>query len=216
MYNANDFKIGVIYKYTSPSGKCYIGQTINEKSRKQKHKTDTSNGGTYFGKAIRKYGFENFKYEVLIKFKPTLDKEKLKRILNKLEQRYIKLFQSDKKEFGYNLNHGGDGNLGYNHTVETKEYLKTIPKTEEQLTNLSKGRYTKSEETKKKMSNSKNELKKKVAKYDLEDNLLETFDSIQDAAKSIDGLTQKTKANKIGECCNNKRKTIYGFIWKFI
>lgn len=25
---------GVIYKYTSPSGKCYIGQTINEKRRR--------------------------------------------------------------------------------------------------------------------------------------------------------------------------------------
>nr|DAS86287.1 MAG TPA: GIY-YIG nuclease superfamily protein [Bacteriophage sp.]DAV54013.1 MAG TPA: GIY-YIG nuclease superfamily protein [Caudoviricetes sp.] len=26
---------GIIYKYTSPSGKVYIGQTLNEKKRRQ-------------------------------------------------------------------------------------------------------------------------------------------------------------------------------------
>lgn len=29
--------IGVIYKYTSPSGKIYVGQTINPKERYRKH-----------------------------------------------------------------------------------------------------------------------------------------------------------------------------------
>lgn len=36
---------GVIYKYTSPSGKCYIGQTVNE--------------------TRRKYGWDSFEYEIL-------------------------------------------------------------------------------------------------------------------------------------------------------
>ena len=70
MKNANNIKIGVIYKYTSPSGKIYVGQTINEASRKNKHKSETSKSDTYFGKAIRKYGWENLKYETIIKFKP--------------------------------------------------------------------------------------------------------------------------------------------------
>jgi len=30
--------VGIIYKYTSPSGKCYIGQTIQENIRKSQHK----------------------------------------------------------------------------------------------------------------------------------------------------------------------------------
>ena len=30
--------LGNIYKYTSPSGKCYIGQTIKENIRKSQHK----------------------------------------------------------------------------------------------------------------------------------------------------------------------------------
>ena len=29
-------RIGIIYKYTSPSGKIYIGQNMNEKERRKK------------------------------------------------------------------------------------------------------------------------------------------------------------------------------------
>lgn len=31
----SDMIEGIIYKYTSPSGKCYIGQTINEPLRRK-------------------------------------------------------------------------------------------------------------------------------------------------------------------------------------
>ena len=109
--------------YISPSGKRYIGQTINEKSRKNNHKTQTAKSKTYFGKAIRKYGFENFKNEVIVKFKPTILKEKLKRVLDKLEARYIKIYKSNDPEFGYNLNNGGNENLGYKHTDEELERM---------------------------------------------------------------------------------------------
>ena len=99
-----------------------------------------------------------------------------------------------------------------------KSYLKTLPKTEEQLHNLTIRKYDKfTVEHRQKLSNAKKN-KKKVAQYDLEENLLNTFNSIEAAAASIDSTeaTQKTKANRISECCNEKRKTIYGSIWKFI
>jgi group I intron endonuclease len=232
MLTANDFKIGVIYKYTSPSGKIYIGQTINEKSRKNQHKIKTILQQTKFGKALAKYGFENFEYEVIIKFKPTLHIEKLKKVLNKLEKRYIKLY--DSIDNGYNLMTGGESSLhsqetkeklrqiSLNMSIEHKEKLSVAAKNRSKdledymLDNLSKGRIGNSEETRLKMSKAKEEKKKKVGKYDLENNLIEKFNSISDAAKSIEGLVQKTKANKIGECCNNTRKTIYSFIWKFL
>jgi group I intron endonuclease len=212
-------KIGIIYMYVSPSGKVYIGQTLRERKRKFEHKSETIKTKTYFGNALRKYGYDSFEYWVLFKFKTTKI-DKLKRALNWLEKKCIDFYKSDVPEFGYNLNKGGDGNIGYKHTEETKEYLKTIPKSERQLNNLELGRKGRinSEETRLKMSNSHNKTKKKVEKYDLEDNLLETFNSIEDAARSIEGRIQKTKANKISACCNNYTgvKTTYGYVWRFI
>lgn len=235
MYDINDFKIGLIYKYTSPSGKVYIGKTINEKARKNQHKT-LRNPHTYFANAIRKYGFKNFKYEVLIKFKPTLDIKKLNRVLNKLEIRYIKLYNSINPSYGYNLTLGGEGTCGYIHTEETKQKLKqdVLNRPQEWHNKLSEsakqrcsgelpdyikenlelGRKTHSEETKKKISQSKKKGSKIVQKCDLEDNVLEEYNSIIDAARSFED-NHKTRAKRIGECCNGKRKTIYGFIWKF-
>ena len=62
---------GIIYKYTSPSGKCYIGQTIQENRRKSQHRRRSAFNETdaaYFHPfhvAIRKYGWDSFVYEVL-------------------------------------------------------------------------------------------------------------------------------------------------------
>ena len=221
MKNANNIKIGVIYKYTSPSGKIYVGQTINEASRKNKHKSETSKSDTYFGKAIRKYGWENLKYETIIKFKPTLDKQKLKKVLNALEKRYIILYQSNNRNFGYNLNEGGDGNLGYEHTEETiikisnasKERMENIEYKENAVSTLKNTFKGHSDESKKSLSE-KCLTKKRISKYDGHMILIAIYDSISEAAKHIDGdATHKTKSNRISECINGKWKSAYNFIW---
>lgn len=104
---------GIIYKYTSPSNKVYIGQTIHEHVRYMRHKR--SEGDTKFCRAIRKYGFENFTYEVIF----TIDNEDRKRIKEKLdfmERYYIRKFHA--YENGYNMTLGGDGAAGTKHTEE--------------------------------------------------------------------------------------------------
>lgn len=94
---------GVIYMYTSPSGKMYIGKTIDPRRRKIEHAR--SNGKSpKLHNAIKKYGFENLKYEVLET--GVLDKDEL----NLLEQYYIWYFMS--YEHGYNCTNGGDGSDG--------------------------------------------------------------------------------------------------------
>ena len=78
---------GFIYKYTSPSGKNYIGQTITTLARRA---SNIISGNGYkkcplFWKAIEKYGWTNFQVDILAEAPiPQLDS---------LEIEYIKQFQ---------------------------------------------------------------------------------------------------------------------------
>lgn len=51
---------------------------------------------------------------------------------------------------------------------------------------------------------------KQVDKFDLNGNLIETFKSLTDAAKSIN-----TAKGNIYACCRGRLKTLKGFIWKY-
>jgi group I intron endonuclease len=108
---------GIIYKYTSPSNKVYIGQTIHEHVRYMRHKR--IEGDNKFHRAIKKYGFENFTYEVIF----TIDNEDRKRVKEKLdfmERYYIRKY--DSLNNGYNLTAGGEGGSG-KHTEEFKKMM---------------------------------------------------------------------------------------------
>ena len=58
---------GVIYKYTCPVGKHYIGQTINECYRRGLFFLAKHYGGHKIDRARKEFGPENFTYEILIK-----------------------------------------------------------------------------------------------------------------------------------------------------
>jgi hypothetical protein len=51
--------------------------------------------------------------------------------------------------------------------------------------------------------------KKPILQYDLKRNLLKEWAGASDAGKSLNKQSQA-----ISECCQNKRKTAYGYIWK--
>ena len=97
---------GIIYMYTNKiNGKVYIGQTVREKLRKYEHKKAIDN--TYFHKAVLKYGYENFTYQIL--FKVTgWDKELINKVLNIHEKYNIEKYNSTDCKYGYNLTIGGD------------------------------------------------------------------------------------------------------------
>lgn len=95
---------GVIYCFTSPSGKKYIGQSINHKRRFSDHKRESSFGQTAFYMAVRKYGFDNFEYSILHSGIDTIEK------LNALEIEEIRKANSI-VPFGYNLEYGGRSGL---------------------------------------------------------------------------------------------------------
>lgn len=97
--------MGVIYCYTNLiNGKKYFGQTVSEKTRYILHKSNAFNENSpeynsVFHRAIRKYGWDNFKYEIVA----TSDDIE---ILNSLEIMYIKKYNT-KVPNGYNVEDGG-------------------------------------------------------------------------------------------------------------
>lgn len=134
-----DYKV---YKRTSPSGKIYIGltcQTLEERSGKDGYKYKDN---SYLWKAILRYGWNNFKSEILFN-NLTFEEACVK------EQEMIAYYKSNEREYGYNLTAGGEGCSGYSHTEESKKLmsakkknkplisLQGVPKTEEHKKKLS-------------------------------------------------------------------------------
>lgn len=78
----NNMTNGIIYKYTSPSGKVYIGQTINEKEEDIVSIIWIEDTLVQKLKGQEKYGPKNFKYEVIFKVSSHIQDE-VREILNK-------------------------------------------------------------------------------------------------------------------------------------
>lgn len=98
---------GKIYKYTNLiNGKVYIGQTKQTiKQRDYKHQTQL-NDNTYFHRAMKKYGRNNFSLELVEDHIPFNQ-------LNEKEKFYIDFFESFYTTGkGYNLTQGGQWGSG--------------------------------------------------------------------------------------------------------
>lgn len=105
----------IIYKYTSPSGKSYIGQTsIPIMERYSAHCSQARQGSELmFHQAIRKYGEENFTVEILEEDIGDIT------LADDAEKYWIEYFDTFKN--GYNMTEGGHGReRGWNHTKESK------------------------------------------------------------------------------------------------
>ena len=108
----------IIYKATNLiNSKVYIGQTVKSlKHRKAGHFSKIKkNSKTYFHNAIRRYGKNNFKWQVICAC-PNIDS------LNEQEEYYIKFYNSNNPKNGYNLNEGGlNYNVGRKLSKKTRE-----------------------------------------------------------------------------------------------
>lgn len=112
----------IIYKATClVNSKCYVGQT-NKSLEKRINEHKSSNLLYAFHKALKKYGFENFKWEILCVCENRNE-------LNEMEKLMIKEHHSHISENGYNLATGGNAAEGYKHTEEQKEKKRKVMKT---------------------------------------------------------------------------------------
>lgn len=94
----------IIYKYTCPENRSYIGITKNPETRKKQHRRKESDiSDLYpFAVAIRKFGYDSFTYEVI-------DEANSVREANEKEIYWIKKLNTTKT--GYNLSLGGFLNI---------------------------------------------------------------------------------------------------------
>jgi len=152
-----------IYKFTNKvNHKIYIGKSVNVYGRYESHKkTALSGKKTLFYNALRKYGIDNFDFEII--------KECSREELNEYEKFYIKLYDSNNPQYGYNMTPGGDGgamtygpwNKGKKMTSDFKKRVSESvkkrmkdPVLKEKMSKSLKEAFSKPE-TKKKMSKAK-------------------------------------------------------------
>lgn len=131
----------IVYKHTCPNGKVYIGITGTPFETRCGNDGYNYRKNMLFYRAIKKYGWDNIRHEILF---DGLSKEEA-------EQKEIALiakFKSNNPDFGYNISSGGEsGNAGVIASAETRRKMSIA-----HLGNPSNTGKKLSEETRRKLS----------------------------------------------------------------
>lgn len=214
---------GVIYMYTSPNGKSYIGQTIREEQRRKLWRSSRYHyAGDKIDRARKKYGNDSFKYDIL--FEKEFSTDEIATIwLNVAEQYYIKLYDTVNK--GYNCEIGGGGFA--NHKGAINHHHGGYKLSEETKRRIGEGAkaWQNTPEGKAKMAAARKGIKRKkgyriekkfkpVIQLTLDGEFIQEYSSIQDAGIAIGGLNSKCKIN-IGNVCKGKRDSAEGYKWMY-
>lgn len=204
-----------IYKITNDvNQKIYIGKTENSISTRFKEHCRDSRKQTEEHRplyaAMRKYGVEHFHIELLEETDKPEEREKY----------WIETLGSFK--YGYNATRGGDGcsYIDYDKVVETYHQLQSIVKVAQNL-HIDKGTVRKILDNKKEVVYTSQETNRRrgklVNQYSLDNEYIQTFSTMHDAARYIrpNSSSFGGVASHIGDVCNGKRHTAYGYIWKY-
>lgn len=234
---------GYIYKYENIiNGKVYIGQTVDLTSRMSSHKNKSTYVRNKFYNAVRKYGWANFNYSVIAKVESD-SLESVTDLLDKLEIEYIS--QYDSYYHGYNSTLGGHSKRGYKLSDEFSKMCKRRTYSNETRRKMSIAAHNRkvSDSTREKCR--QNALKRNFAQFrelttdkrnaairkskakpvnqlDTNGNLINTFETVRDAAHFVwSNLAKDLKYDSIENAiinhCKGKSKNIiyYGFIWQY-
>ena len=215
-----------LYKHESPNGKVYIGITSRNPIERWSNGRGYR-GNSYFTRAIQKYGWDNFKHDILFE---NLTEEEAK----KLEKEYIAKYKSNIRKYGYNISSGGESKSGTTISEYQKQRIREGTKNriftesyKQKLSESNKKRWQNDEfrEHMREINLGKNNPQfgkirsdeeriirgaKSILQYDLNMNFLNEYISIHDAS-------DKTKVCRdgISKCCKGIYKQCNGYVWKF-
>ena len=182
-----------IYMWTSPSGKSYIGQSVDLQKRKWAflHFGDRY-GGQKINRARKKYNHKSlWNYKVLEYC--GIDK------LNECERYYIELY--DTINNGYNCESGGNENK-----IVSDEVKRKLSEAKKGENNPMYGKHC-DDETKDKIRLRHN---KPVIQFTKEGTFVAEYESAL-VAKNITGID----SSNISKCCLGKFKSAGGFKWSY-
>lgn len=113
----------IIYMYTFPNGKRYIGKTKRTLIERQGSNFNRYESCTALRNAIQKYGVDNIQQEILF------ENDMTDLYAARLEQICVLLFKTNCNKFyspkyGYNLTDGGDGLTGWHPDEQRLEVLR--------------------------------------------------------------------------------------------
>lgn len=212
-----------IYLITNDiNGKQYVGKTYYNtiEQRWKEHLSDYKKSRCEkrpLYDAMNKYGIEHFHIEEVEYVPPEIN----------LEEREIYwIAQYDTYNNGYNATLGGDGKPLYDYQliVDTFKHLQKIEYVSKEL-NIDQSTirrvlklYDIDTTIGRKLVNE--ERKKVINQYDLNNNFIQTFDSLLSAAKFVLGenyLNYSLSGVKqhINDVCKGKRKTAYKYKWQY-
>lgn len=183
-----------VYKHTCPNGKVYVGITSKKRLNDRWEKGVGYTGCTYFYHAIKKYGWDNIKHEVILQ---GIDKEHAVYT----EKYLIKWYKIH--NICYNITDGGDGTFGKKTSEETKLKIGKA--------NLGKNvGKIRSEDTKKLLARIFSKPILQLDRYTLE--IIFEHPSIKQAAIN---LGHDGHENNIAHVLHGRTPTAFGYKWKF-
>lgn len=159
-----------IYKIKNPSGKIYIGKSIEIEKRHNQYKNGHCKQQPHLYNSLKKYGWDNHEIDIIEEC--SID------ILDKREKYWIKYYNSVEK--GLNLTYGGDGG------VKSKITREKMSNSHIGMKKPWAGKNMKlTKEHKEKLRKSKKNTLNPIFQYDMEGNFIQEFQNPKQASKHL-------------------------------
>lgn len=170
------------------NGKTYVGMTGQDPIKRWQnghgYKPKRRNHGAYFYRAIMKYGWGSFDHKVLYS---NLSKEEAEQ----KEIKLIKKFRSNVREYGYNIESGGNSRGRLSEETKRKVSESWELNRDERSRKISEGKkgVKFSDEHRKNLSRAKKGKpalnRKPISQYDLDMNFIKRWESLQSAQDEL-------------------------------